>query len=36
MLSLSEKIKQKSVEIGFQKVGIVRAEPLVEEGAHFN
>jgi epoxyqueuosine reductase len=36
MLSLSEKIKQKAVEIGFQKVGIVRAAQLVEEGFHFN
>ncbi len=33
MASLSEKIKQKAVEIGFQKVGIVPAEPLVDEGS---
>jgi epoxyqueuosine reductase len=29
--SLSAKIKQKSLEIGFHKIGIVRAEPLPEE-----
>jgi epoxyqueuosine reductase len=29
--SLSEKIKQKAREIGFHKIGIVRAEPLPEE-----
>jgi epoxyqueuosine reductase len=29
--SLSEKIKQKALEIGFHKAGIVRAEPLLEE-----
>ena len=28
----SEHIKQKAAEIGFQKVGIVPAEPLVDEG----
>ncbi len=31
MLSLTEKIKQKAVEIGFHKIGIVRAESLPEE-----
>lgn len=31
MASLAEKIKQKAVEIGFSKVGIVRAEPLTQE-----
>ena len=34
MLSLTEKIKQKAIEIGFHKVGIVRAEKLKEEGEH--
>jgi epoxyqueuosine reductase len=32
MFSLTEKIKQKALEIGFHKVGIVRAEPLAKEG----
>ncbi|CAA9408102.1 MAG: Epoxyqueuosine reductase [uncultured Pyrinomonadaceae bacterium] len=32
MVSLTEQIKQKALEIGFHKVGIVRAEPLCEEG----
>ena len=32
MFSLTEKIKQKALEIGFHKIGIVRAEPLTEEG----
>ncbi len=36
MPSFTEKIKQKSVEIGFQKVGFVAAEPLVEEGRRLN
>ncbi len=36
MLSLAKRIKQKAEEIGFQKIGIVRAAQLVEEGAHFN
>ena len=36
MRSLGEKIKLKASEIGFQKVGIVRAEPLVDEAAHLN
>lgn len=35
MTSLSEKIKQKSLEIGFHKIGIIRAEPLPEEGKLF-
>lgn len=35
MTSLSEKIKQKSLEIGFHKIGIVRAEPLPEEQKFF-
>ena len=34
MLSLTEKIKQKALEIGFHKIGIVRAEKLKEEGEH--
>jgi len=33
MPPLAEKIKQKAIEIGFSKVGIVPAEPLVSEGA---
>ena len=36
MPSFTEKIKQKSVEIGFQKVGIVAAEPLAGEGGRLN
>lgn len=32
MISLTEKIKLKAAEIGFHKVGIVRAEPLREDG----
>ncbi|MBK8465503.1 MAG: tRNA epoxyqueuosine(34) reductase QueG [Chloracidobacterium sp.] len=36
MHSLSEKIKQKAIEIGFQKVGIVEAANLIEEGARLN
>ena len=32
MHSFSERIKQKAVELGFQKIGIVRAEPLWGEG----
>src|SRR5258706_6572739 len=31
MPSFSDKIKQKAAEIGFQKIGIVPAEPLVQE-----
>ncbi|MGB7203542.1 MAG: tRNA epoxyqueuosine(34) reductase QueG [Pyrinomonadaceae bacterium] len=33
MPTFSERIKQKVAEIGFQKIGIVAAEPLVHEGA---
>jgi len=33
--SLTLKIKQKAFEIGFHKIGIVRAEPLVQESEHF-
>ncbi len=33
MPTFSEKIKQKAVELGFQKIGIVPAAPLVEEGS---
>ncbi len=33
MKSITEQIKNKALEIGFHKVGIVRAEPLVKEGA---
>ena len=33
MASLTEKIKEKALEIGFHKVGFTRAEPLREEGA---
>jgi epoxyqueuosine reductase len=31
---LTDQIKSKAIEIGFHKVGIVRAEPLEEEGEH--
>lgn len=34
MPSLTEKIKEKALEIGFHKVGVVRAEPLTEEQKH--
>ncbi len=34
MVSLSDKIKQKALEIGFHKVGIARAEPLEAEKKH--
>ena len=34
MFSFTEKIKQKSREIGFHKIGIVRAEPLESEHEH--
>ncbi len=34
MASLSEKIKQRALEIGFHKVGIVRAEALPEDETH--
>jgi epoxyqueuosine reductase len=33
MPTFSERIKQQAAEIGFQKVGIVAAEPLVDEGS---
>ena len=33
MVSLTEQIRRKALEIGFHKIGIVRAEPLYEEGA---
>jgi epoxyqueuosine reductase len=32
VVSLTQKIKQKALEIGFHKVGVARAEALVEEG----
>ncbi len=34
MFSLNEKIKQKAIEIGFHKIGIVHAEPLEIEREH--
>ena len=34
MQNLTEKIKQKAIGIGFQKIGIVRAEKLENEGEH--
>lgn len=34
VISLTQKIKQKAFEIGFHKVGIVRAEPLDKEREH--
>jgi epoxyqueuosine reductase len=34
VFTLTEKIKQKALEIGFHKIGIARAEPLAEEGEH--
>ena len=33
VVSFTEQIKRQALEIGFHKVGIVRAEPLREEGA---
>ena len=36
MLSFSQKIKAKAAEIGFQKIGIVPAEPLLDEGTHLH
>jgi epoxyqueuosine reductase len=33
--SLTQKIKEKALEIGFHKVGVARAETLKEEGARF-
>ena len=35
MVSFTEQIKRKALNIGFHKVGIVRAEPLQEEGERF-
>ncbi|HEX8289621.1 MAG TPA: tRNA epoxyqueuosine(34) reductase QueG [Pyrinomonadaceae bacterium] len=35
MVSLTEKIKRKALEIGFHKIGIVRAEPLEKERERF-
>jgi len=35
-LSLTEKIKQKAIDLGFSKVGIARAEPLSSEGARLH
>lgn len=34
MASLTEQIKRKALEIGFHKIGIVRAEALIDEGKH--
>ena len=34
MLSFTQKIKQKALEIGFHKIGIVRSEPLADEQKH--
>jgi len=36
MPSHSDRIKQKAAEIGLSKVGIVPAEPLVNEGTRLN
>lgn len=36
MATLAEKIKDKAFEIGFAKIGIVRAEPLTSESAHLH
>ncbi len=36
MSTFSETIKQKAVEIGFQKIGIVSAEPLLDEGSRLD
>lgn len=35
MISLTEKIKREALEIGFHKIGIVRAEPLEKERERF-
>lgn len=35
MFTLTEKIKQKAIEIGFDKIGFVRAETLTHEGENF-
>jgi len=32
VVTLTEKIRHKAIDVGFHKAGIVRAEPLVEEG----
>ncbi len=34
MISLTEQIKQKALEIGFHKIGVARAETLEREGEH--
>src|SRR4051812_2925869 len=34
MASFTEQIKQKAAQIGFHKIGIVRARPLPQEEAH--
>ncbi|MGI8788860.1 MAG: tRNA epoxyqueuosine(34) reductase QueG [Pyrinomonadaceae bacterium] len=34
VISLTEQIKHKALDLGFHKIGIVRAEPLAEEAAH--
>ncbi len=34
VLSLTQQIREKAFEIGIQKIGIVRAEPLTAEGEH--
>ncbi len=34
VITFTEQIKQKAVEIGFHKIGIVRAEPLEIESEH--
>lgn len=36
MLTIAQKLKSKAIEIGFDKVGIVRAEPLTHESDHLN
>lgn len=35
MKNIAFEIKQKALEIGFHKIGIARAEPIVQEGEHF-
>ena len=35
MIALTQKIKQKALEIGFHKIGIVSAKPLTHEREHF-
>ena len=32
MRTLTQKIKEKGLDLGFQKIGVVRAEPLIQEG----